>query len=81
MGSLSIRPCGLVLSKTLRYRGRAGIDAAIAKGATVKPLYWVLIVDGELLPRRYPQRAAARGAAIILRAQGREVSIQAVMRE
>ena len=47
----------------------------------MKPLYGVLIVDGIRQSKQDPQRAAARGAAIILRAQGREVSIQAVMRE
>ena len=39
------------------------------------PRYWLLSVNGQTLPKQYPQRAAARGAAMILRAQGNSVTL------
>jgi hypothetical protein len=42
-----------------------------------KPTHWVLVVDGKETEKRYTQRHEARGAAIILRAQGHAVEVKA----
>ena len=39
------------------------------------PQFWQLRVNGALLPKQYTQRSAARGAAMILRAQGHSVDV------
>jgi predicted aminopeptidase len=43
----------------------------------MKPKFWRIWLDGVFF-RDYPQRAAARGAAIIFRAQGHDVRIEAI---
>ena len=43
-----------------------------------KPAYWILVIDGVADDSvRYTERSKARGAAIILRAQGHTVDVQA----
>ena len=42
-----------------------------------KPEYWILVIDGIEDTKPYYQRAKARGAAIILRAQGYSVEVKA----
>jgi predicted aminopeptidase len=44
----------------------------------MKPRAWKLKVNGALQPREYLQRAAARGAAMILQAQGNSVQMVAI---
>lgn len=45
----------------------------------MKPIAWVLFVDG-ILVRRYSQRAAANGAAMVAKANGHTVSVQPIHR-
>ena len=46
----------------------------------MKPIAWVLFIDGVMSPRKYSQRAAANGAAMVARANGHAVSVQPIHR-
>ncbi len=41
----------------------------------MKPAYWIIVLDGQTLPRPYSQRAAANGAAMVFRGQGRDAKV------